>query len=244
MGADIVGWRDCSLQQREGEDGFFRKLKLVAYQREAERRVPDSARRMTLSLKVVTSGQPAQTLSYPALVTAIGDFASGIPECESCPLAERQPLGCYRYLSFPIPAEIEESLASFGQAQLAQGDCALCVLVDRYLQNAQIRELSDGFRHSRGEAVGHIAARPAPLALNVDALSLDSADLLTVLIPPFRDGDELALEAEVLEAWLATLPPGRAGERPWAEWSALARLMREAAELARSMPAVAVLFDA
>jgi hypothetical protein len=33
-------------------------------------------------------------------------------------------------------------------------------------------------------------------------------------------------------------------ERHWAEWSAFARVMREATELARSLPGVAVLFDA
>jgi hypothetical protein len=243
MGADIVGWRGCRLQQREGEDGFFRKLKLVAYKREAERQV--SGDRATLTLKIQITGQPEEVLTYPALMDAVGDFEAGIPECVDCPLAERRPLGCYRYVSFPIPAEIEESLAIFAEWQLERGDSSLRVLVERYLQDDQVRALSNRFRHNRGESVGHLAARPTPVALQVDSLpSIDTADLLVVMLPPFREGDELALHADVLEAWLAHRVSGGYNERHWAEWSALARIMREASELARSLPTIAVLIDA
>lgn len=243
MGADIVGWRGCRLQQREGEDGFFRKLKLVAYKREAERQV--SGDRATLTLKIRITGEPEEVLTYPALVEAVGDFEAGIPECVDCPLAERRTLGCYRYVSFPIPAEIEESLATFAGWQLERGDSPLRVLIERYLQDEQVRALSNRFRHNRGETIGHLAACPTPLPLQVDSLpNIDTADLLMVMLPPFREGSELALHADVLEAWLAHRVSSGSNERQWAEWSAFARIMREASELARSLPAVAVLLDA
>jgi hypothetical protein len=243
MGADIVGWRGCRLQQREGEDGFFRKLKLMAYKREAERQV--SGDRATLTLKIRITGQTEEVLTYPALVQAVGDFEAGIPECVDCPLAEHHPVGCYRYISFPIPAELEESLATFAEWQLERGDSPLRVLVERYLQDEQVRALSNRFRHNRGESVGHLAARPMPLPLHVDSLpSIDTADLLVVMLPPFRENDELALHADVLDAWLAHSVSSGSTERHWAELNAFARIMREASELARSLPTVAVLFDA
>jgi hypothetical protein len=243
MGADIVGWRGCRLQQREGEDGFLRKLKLMAYKREAERQV--SGDRATLTLKIRITGQTEEVLTYPALVQAVGDFEAGIPECVDCPLAEDHPVGCYRYVSFPIPAELEESLAAFAEWQLERGDSPLRVLVERYLQDEQVRTLSNRFRHNRGESAGHLASRPTPLSLHVNSFpGIDTADLLVVMLPPFREDDELALHADVLEAWLAHRVSDGSNERYWAEWDAFARIMREASELARSLPEVAVLLDA
>jgi hypothetical protein len=246
MGVDIVGWRACPLQQQEGEDGFFHKLKLVAYKRETERLVPEPAKRATVTLKIRISGQSDQLLSYPQVIEAVGDFASGIPECSSCPLAEQQPLGCYRYISYPVPSEIEESLAAFAEHELESEDSPLRLLVEQYVQNDQLRVLSDDFRSNRGAQPGHLAMRPAPVPVTLsDPMfdGFDSADLLSILITPFREGAELALEADVLETWLGHRPAGGAHEGNWSEWTAFARLIREATALSLQMPDIAVLFD-
>ena len=243
MGADVVGWRACPLQQREGEDGFFQKVKLVAYKRHAERTLPEP-QRATVPIKIKVTGQPVQVLSYQAIAEAVHGFEAGIPECASCPLSENRPLGCYRYVSYPVPAELEESLTEFAERELERDDSPLRALVEQYLEDDQLCALSDGFRNNRGEATGYLASRPEPLPLEAPFFEdADSADLLSVLITPLREGAELALEADVLDSWL----DGRAAEGPhggdWAEWLALARLLRAAAELSTSMAGVAVVFE-
>jgi len=241
MGGDIIGWRACPLQHGEGEDAFFHKLKLLAYKRAVDGLVLEE-RRADVPVKIRVGGQPDRVLAYRAIVEELGDFAAGIPACDACPLAEGRRLGCYRYLTFPIPAEIEESLTAFAERQLGREGAPLRVLAESYRLDTQHRALSDGFRWSRGTSPGHLATRPAPLAIEVAPFTdLDSADLLSILIPPFREAEELALEAEVLEAWLAEQPVDAA---PWPEWQAFAHLLRAATELSRSVPEVAVLFDA
>lgn len=243
MGADVVGWRACPLQQREGEDGFFRKLKLVAYKRLADRMLSEPER-ATVPIKVKIAGQPVQQLSYRAIAEAVQDFETGIPECQGCPLAENRPLGCYRYVPYPIPAEIEESLAEFAERELERAESPIRVLLEQYLQDDQLRALSDGFRHNRGQAVGCLASRPEAVPLEAPSFEdVDSADLLSVLITPFRDGAELVLEAAMLESWLEGRTTEGAHEADWSEWLAFARLMRAAADLSSSIPQVAVLFD-
>jgi len=248
MGADVIGWRTCPLQQQEGEDGFFRKLKLLAYKRETDRLVPEPTKRANTALKVRISGQPEQQLSYPQVVEAVGSFAAGIPECRACPVSGGAPLGCYRYISYPISLEVEESLARFSEQELALDRSPFRILAEEYVRNEQARELSDGFRNNRGVAPGHLAARSFPVVVTAPShattlTGIDSADLLCILLPPFREGAELELEADLLETWLRQQTVERLHERQWAEWSSLARLMRQAAILSLSNPDVAVLFD-
>ena len=243
MGADIIGWRACQLQEREGEDGFFHKLKLVAYKRHAEQTLPEP-QRSTTPIKIRVSGQPERVLSYQAISDAVRDFEPGIPLCRSCPFAEGRPLGCYRYVSYPVPAEIEESLVDFAERELARDESPLCVLVDQYLEDDQLRALSDGFRHNRGEIPGYLASRPEALPLDTPSFEhVDSADLLTILLAPVREGAELALAAAVLESWLDGRAPEGSNGNHWAAWLGFARLLTAAAELSSSMPGVAVLLD-
>jgi hypothetical protein len=244
MGADILGWRACPLQQELGDDGFFDKLRLLGYKRGADSVLP-AGQRENVPVTIRTSGEPVRTMTYGDLVVALGDFPVGIPECPACPLSEGRPIGCGRYLAFPIPASIEESLTAFARPELRDPQGSLFALVTRYLDDERHRALSDGFRRRRGAAAGYLAARPRPLAIDVDGRpEIDSADLLTVLIAPFFEGDALALAASVLEAWLAARPVGGIDEERWAEWESFARLLAATRDLAATLPDAAVLLEA
>ena len=107
MGADVVAWRNCQLQLELGPAAFLGRLKLLAYKSAIDDRVPAGERdavRFTLRVGDV----PGRDMGYAEITAELGRFADGIPECADCPLSGGKPLGCCRYLTFPIDEAFEQ----------------------------------------------------------------------------------------------------------------------------------------
>ena len=112
MGADFIGWRNCPLQAELGPHGFLGKLKLRAYKAVIEERVPED-RWDVVEVVVRVTGRPDRKLRHGAICKELAEFEQGIPECASCPLAGGKPLGCYRYVTYPVDAVAERLLFEF-----------------------------------------------------------------------------------------------------------------------------------
>jgi hypothetical protein len=101
MGADIVGFIGCPLQNSLGIDGFLGKLKLRAFKRQIEASIP-AHQRTQVRIQVQGTNRASQTLNYEGILRELGNFESGIPECANCPLSGGRPVGCYRFIKYPI----------------------------------------------------------------------------------------------------------------------------------------------
>jgi hypothetical protein len=183
MGADFIGWRDCALQADLGPDGFLGKLKLRAYKRVVEERVPVE-RRDTIQIKVQITGRGERTLTYPQICADLAAFEAGVPECRRCPLANGRPLGCYRYVTYPIDAVTEELVYDFFAEELKTRDS-----IGDQIHRDIVSQIDDesGFIHRRGEGGGTLAAREEPLVGEAaDGRPLHSGKLLAALFIPLE----------------------------------------------------------
>jgi hypothetical protein len=121
MGADFIGWRGCSLQDEVRPEGFLAKLKLRSYRRVLEEQVPDD-QRADVKLQLVVDrgdGPEERTLTYAGIVEELGVFEAGTDECAECPLSGGgNPVGCYRYVGYPVDAVFERTVFEAFTAQL------------------------------------------------------------------------------------------------------------------------------
>ena len=124
MGADVIGWRHCPLQQELGGEGFLGKLKLRSYCRAVEAQLPEE-KWPTAKLTVRVTGREPRDLTYPEMMDEVKDFERGIPECADCPLSGGKPLGCYRYVTYPVDEAFERSMFEFFTSQVETKD-AIC----------------------------------------------------------------------------------------------------------------------
>lgn len=204
MGADLIGWRDCELQRGVGgPDGFLGKLKMRSYQSAIESQVPPEARE-TVRVQVIVNrpeGPVQRALSYPEIRAEVASFAAGIPACASCPLSGGAPLGCYRYVTYPVDAPSETTLF-----ELFAREVAVHGSVAQRFHEAELSRLPSGGTgwHTRrgGDArAGSLAELPAPLVHKWGGFfsrkQLDSAQILIAVLNPGRDPAALALHAEL-----------------------------------------------
>lgn len=112
MGADYIGFRGCGLQRSLGPEGFLGKLKLRAYKGAIEAQVPPE-QRATVKVQVQVTGRAPRALDYASICSEVESFLAGSPECASCPLAGGKPVGCYRYVGYPVDAIAEELVFAF-----------------------------------------------------------------------------------------------------------------------------------
>lgn len=112
MGADLIGWRGCPLQEELGPEGFLGKLKLRVYKRAIEERVPED-KRATVEVVVRVDGRPDRKLKYRAICDEADQFARGIPDCARCPLSSGSALGCYHYINYPVDPTAEQAIFDF-----------------------------------------------------------------------------------------------------------------------------------
>ena len=205
MGVSYIGWRDCSLQRALGPEGFQAKLELRAYRSVIEDNVP-KGRRESVRLRV-SAPSGTRDLGYDDIVSALGEFESGIPDCASCPLADGRPLGCYRHVTYPIDAAFErllvECFAAHVPDELSAARRLWSVLRPRATRG-------DGPWHRlRGTSVGSLAELAEPLWVEwIDergAHAIDSAALCEALFAPAADPELVFLHARFwneLFAWL------------------------------------------
>jgi len=221
MGADLIGWKPCSLQRELGPDGFLGKLKLRAYRSAVERQVPEAAR-AKVKISVEVTGRPPRELAYPDIVAESEQFLAGIPECASCPLAGGgTPLGCYHYVTYPIDAPAEELLFAFftQPSQIATKDSISDQLYRDLI--SRIPSSGTGWHRQRGPR-GPLAIRAEPLGHKWGGLfskrTVDSAQLLQCLF--------IALDS---------LPLVAAYGRFWSEFVAFAKERGVAAGTSRTL---------
>jgi hypothetical protein len=162
MGADYIGFRDCTLQRSLGDEGFLGKLKLRAYKGAVESQVPPEARGR-IKIQVQTTGRAPRELDYEGICRELATFLAGSPECASCPLSGGgSPIGCYRYVTYPVDAIAEETAFGFFVRDLDVPDS----IADQLYRDVVSRVPADtdwGTRRG-GAEVGGLAERPPPLS--------------------------------------------------------------------------------
>lgn len=159
MGADYLGWRSCPLQNALGPADFLGKLKLRAYRRVIEEQVPED-RRAELSIQIQVTGRENRTLNYPGILSELGSFEAGIPDCASCPLSpDKTPLGCYHYITYPIEVIAEKVIFDFFCAEIAVPNA-----IPNQLWRDVVSQVSPDSAWYRMRGKGNtLAATPEPL---------------------------------------------------------------------------------
>ena len=182
MGADLIGWRGCPLQEQLAEQGFLGKLKLRAYRAAIEEQVPEDER-AKVEVVVRVTGRPDRSLRYADICTEVATFEQGIPDCAACPLSGGHPVGCYRYVSYPIDAVAERLIFEFFAADVQTQD-SICDQIWRDIAS-RVDEDSPWYSE-RGEEGNTLAVLAQPLALTFSDAegkprSVDSAQVLAAL---------------------------------------------------------------
>jgi len=191
MGADIIGWRACPLQQELGEDRFALELKLVAVRdglEESREQVEQSGKKLEeLQLNLCGAGAEPLALPFPDLVTRTDGFRQGIAECDTCPLANHKRLGCYRSVSYPVDAVFERLFFEFYVGQ-AEEESKAASVVHRFIVSGMPEEVAALWTERRGKGGalgGDLAELPEPLAATLPSgQSLTSAQVLPALFLP------------------------------------------------------------
>lgn len=227
MGADLIGWRGCELQRGLGPQGFLGKLKMKSYLTVIEERVPPAAR-ATVKVQVVVhrpEGPVQRALGYDEIREEAATFQRGVPACASCPLAGGAPVGCYRYVTYPIDATTERTVFELFAAEVGvEGSAA------QRFHRARVAPLpasGTGWHQRRGGDAqnGALAELSAPLAHAwggwFSRKKLDSAQLLLALVNPAPDAPSLALHTELLDRLAAFATERGARARGLDELSAL-----------------------
>lgn len=174
MGADYVAIRPCDLQRSLGPEGFLGKLKLRAYKEAIESRVPPEARDR-VKLQVQVTGREPRALDYPTICREVAAFMAGSPECSACPLAGGRPLGCYRYVTYPVDAITEEMAFAYFCQRLDTPDS----IPDQLYRDIVSRIDRDNAWYTRRGEAGGLAELAQPLRHTTPrGRHVDSAQLM------------------------------------------------------------------
>jgi hypothetical protein len=172
MGADYIGFRGCDLQRSLGVQGFLGKLKLRAYKGAIEAQVPEP-QRATVKVQVQVTGRAPQSLDYAGICHELETFLAGSPECPSCPLAGGNPVGCYRYVGYPVDAIAEELAFAFFCRELDTPDS----IADQLYRDIVSRVPQGSGWHT--QRPGPLAELPVPFVhTSRGGRRVDSAQLL------------------------------------------------------------------
>ena len=188
MGADVIAWRNCPLQEQLSPPGFLSKLKLRMYQDVVEQRVPPDKRdTVKIQVRVFREGVPTDVqLTYAQIREQSESFRGGIPECATCPLSGGKSLGCYQFITYPIDAQAEELLFEFFTSGLATPNSIADQLYRDFISKQPARgtpwhDLRGEMSHERSS----LALRPQPLVHTWGGFfskkRVDSAQLLSCL---------------------------------------------------------------
>lgn len=145
MGADFVGFIGCELQAPLGLEGFLRLLKLRAYRAAVESQVPPE-KRAAVEVTISVNGQERQ-LTYAGIVDSLGAFDKGCPSCAGCLVGQGQPVGCYRFVTYPVDATFESLLFDFFVEESERKDS----IGSQLLQDVVSKQGTDTSWHQRGE---------------------------------------------------------------------------------------------
>lgn len=186
MGADYVGFRSCTLQQSLGDAGFLGKLKLRAYKSAIEAQVPPE-KRSVVKIQVQVTGGETRELDYAGICRDLETFQAGSPECASCPLSGGNPVGCYRYVGYPVDAIGEEIVFSYFVRDLDTRDS----IQDQLYRDIVSRVPTSSNWHTNRGSRGRLATLERPLSYTTPGgRRVDSAQVLQAMFMPL---DHLAL---------------------------------------------------
>jgi hypothetical protein len=182
MGVDLIGWRDCGLQEPLAPTGFLQKLKMRAYLRVVEQQVPPD-QRDTVKLTIVVNDRERE-LTGKEIREQAEAFQRGIPECATCPLAGGKQLGCYHYVTYPVDERFEEIAFEFFTSQLATKDS----IADQLYRDIVSKQPTSTGWHKRRGPQGALARRDQPLTHSWGGMfskkKVDSAQLMASLFIP------------------------------------------------------------
>jgi hypothetical protein len=198
MGADFIGWRGCPLQASLGQQGFHQKLKLRAYKTVIDAHTPDG--KPKAGVQVVVNGD-VRELAYENICEQLGTFERGVPECQSCPIGGGEPLGCYRYVSYPVDAYAEQMLMAFFIEGLTQGD-RTCQVLDQAVVQQMPREGTPFHTHRGADPMAGHLAESKLMVWEKDGKYVDSAQLLRALVLSLDRSDFVLLYAAFLTRFL------------------------------------------
>lgn len=213
MGADYVGFIGRELQAPLGVEGFLQHIKLRAYKRAVEEQVPP-AQRANVRVTVSTNGRTRE-LTWSDLVTRLGDFERGCPSCATCIVGGGAPVGCYRFVTYPVDAKFEALLFDFFVSERGRPDS----IGDQFLEIA----LQQGHATAWHPRPSNLAAGPKVLRHGhlFSRVKFDSAQLLAAFFLSSRGTRRLdetsqfallvafsRLVTELVDFARRTTPPG------------------------------------
>lgn len=218
------------------------------YRAAIEAQVPP-AQRAAVTIQVVVSrpeGPVQRALSFDEIREAAEIIERGIPDCETCPLSGGRPVGCYRYVSYPVDAVTEQTVFALFEAEVGQRGSVCERAYEARL--ARMPRKGTGWHERRGldANAGSLAELPAPLVHTWGGLFakkyVDTAQILAVLVAPPQEPAFLALHAE-LHARIASFASERnVSSRGLSELSQLAEFYEVIAT--RSREGYRILVDA
>jgi hypothetical protein len=185
MGADLIGWRNCDLQQSLGPRGFLQKTKMKAYLAAIESQVPPERRAVTKVTVVVNDTE--RELTYNEIRDAAEQFQAGIPACATCPLSPGgKPIGCYRFITYPVDERFEEVAFELFTSQLSTKGS----ISDQLYQDIVSKMPTNTPWHTRRGQQRGLAKRAQPLTYKWGGLfskkTVDSAQLMASLFIPLK----------------------------------------------------------
>ena len=199
MGADIIGWRDCPLQEELQTNGFIGKIKLRTYKDVVETRVPQGEW-FDVRLMVHVDGKAEREVTYAEIIEELGAFEHGIDECAGCPLSGGNPVGCYRYVTYPVDKAFEELLFEFFSVEVTDEESVANQLFQDVVSRAP--SSGTGWHLRRGSGEGNLARRPMPLTTNwTDRYGNHYVDSAMVCMASFITLDHPALVVAYAFFW-------------------------------------------
>ncbi len=257
MGADYFAIIGCPLQSKLTPSGFCARLKMRVQLDGLEQRRADIERAAGRKLEDITfnrggTNNPATKLTYGEM-RAMADEVHGIPECATCKVSGSKPLGCYRYVTYPIDAGTEALLLEYFAMLLDQPRPQDLVGSDptgkKYTAADLLYQLvieplrgETSWHRQRGTPEqGGLAERPEPLARTLASRGgkkLDSAQVLHAAFTPI-DGDlALQLLAHFHRGFVqwASERPETADSRTFRELRELGELLRAATQALKDGP--------
>jgi hypothetical protein len=200
MGADIIGWRNCQLQRQLGANGFFWKQKLRTMKGVVERQIPEASRH-GLRISLGSVGSDRREITYSEIVQELASFDAGTHECASCPISGGRPIGCHRYITYPIDRIFEQLVFNFFVSQMAVKD-SICQQI-YFDVVSRCPSKGTAWHTQRGSQPGPLAVLERPYSLEwggpLSKKHIDSAQILSSL---FITLDNLAMIVGYANFWM------------------------------------------
>lgn len=121
---------------------------------------PNQRDQIKVTFAVGNRDAAARRLSYAEILAELQTFEYGIPECSTCPISSGRPLGCYRYITYPVDETFERLVFEFVVSQIQTTNS----ISEQLYSDVFSRIPSSGtIWHSHRNGEGIVAKLPQPL---------------------------------------------------------------------------------